>query len=148
MAVKFKYPFQKIVDLKETEKTQAEWMLSASLGKLAQEKLTLEELYMEKESTMESIYSSASLCCVSSLQQLQSYVSRLEHSIKKQLDDVQLAEDDVVRSQDHLSLKMKDEKVWLQARDKARERFRHEMQLLEQNELDEMATLRFAMAAR
>lgn len=37
--MRFHYTFQKVVDLKGNEKTQAEWMLSTALGELqAQEK--------------------------------------------------------------------------------------------------------------
>lgn len=148
MAIRFHYPFQKVVDLKESEKTQAEWMLSASLGKLQQETMMLQQLHAEKEQTLESILDAATTCCVSSLQHMQTYVSRLEHSIQKQVKDVQNAKTDVEHKQLHLTDKMKDEQVWQQARDRAKERFRYEMQLREQNELDEMATVRFSLSAR
>ncbi|MMZ70906.1 hypothetical protein D1872_340920 [compost metagenome] len=47
-----------------------------------------------------------------------------------------------------LTDKMLDEQVWLKAREKAKVRFQQELLLQEQNELDEMATVRFAMRAR
>lgn len=43
---------------------------------------------------------------------------------------------------------MLDEKVWMEAREKAKMHFQQEMLLREQNELDEMATVRFAVKAR
>ncbi|MNF18848.1 hypothetical protein D3C80_2231970 [compost metagenome] len=45
-----------------------------------------------------------------------------------------------------LSDKMKDEKVWLKAKDHAHERFQHALQLKEQNELDELASVRFMLS--
>jgi len=148
MAVRFHYPFQKVVDLKESEKTQAEWVLSASIGKLQQVTSVLHQLEVEKENALESIQEATMACCVSSLQSMQSYLSRIEQSIRHQLKDVQVAKTDVERNQLHLTDKMKDEQVWQQARERAKERFRYEMQIREQNELDEMATVRFSLSAR
>ncbi|WP_152392471.1 flagellar export protein FliJ [Paenibacillus guangzhouensis] len=148
MAVRFHYPFQKVVDLKESEKTQAEWVLSASIGKLQQVTSVLHQLESEKENALESIQEATVACCVSSLQSMQTYLSRIEQSIRNQLKDVQVAKTDVERNQLHLTDKMKDEQVWQQARERAKERFRYEMQLREQNELDEMATVRFSLSAR
>ncbi|WP_314586146.1 flagellar export protein FliJ [Paenibacillus terrigena] len=148
MAVRFHYPFQKVVDLKGSEKTQAEWVLSASIGKLQQVTSVLHQLEAEKESALDSIQEATMACCVSSLQSMQSYLSRIEQSIRNQLNDVQVAKTDVERNQLHLTDKMKDEQVWQQARERAKERFRYEMQLREQNELDEMATVRFSLSAR
>jgi len=148
MAVRFHYPFQKVVDLKGSEKTQAEWVLSASIGKLQQVTSVLHQLEAEKESALDSIQEATMACCVSSLQSMQSYLSRIEQSIRNQLNDVQVAKTDVERNQLHLTDKMKDEQVWQQARERAKERYRYEMQLREQNELDEMATVRFSLSAR
>jgi len=148
MAVRFHYPFQKVVDLKGSEKTQAEWVLSASIGKLQQVTSVLHQLEAEKESALDSIQEATMACCMSSLQSMQSYLSRIEQSIRNQLKDVQVAKTDVERNQLHLTDKMKDEQVWQQARERAKERFRYEMQLREQNELDEMATVRFSLSAR
>ncbi|MFD0616714.1 MULTISPECIES: flagellar export protein FliJ [Paenibacillus] len=148
MAVRFHYPFQKVVDLKGSEKTQAEWVLSASIGKLQQVTSVLHQLEAEKESALDSIQEATIACCVSSLQSMQSYLSRIEQSIRNQLKDVQVAKTDVERNQLHLTDKMKDEQVWQQARERAKERYRYEMQLREQNELDEMATVRFSLSAR
>lgn len=50
-----------------------------------------------------------------------------------------------MKKQDQLSTKVLDEKVWLKAKDKAETQFQQSMILREQNELDEMATVRFAM---
>jgi flagellar FliJ protein len=43
---------------------------------------------------------------------------------------------------------MVDEKVWLNARDRALERFRNDRLAKEQNELDEIAIVRAAAASR
>ena len=43
---------------------------------------------------------------------------------------------------------MMDEKIWLKTKEKALDAFLHGMRLKEQNELDEMATVRHMLAAR
>ena len=45
---KFRYAYQKIVDLKTSEKTQAEWLLSTAVGKLHTEEDSLNRLYQER----------------------------------------------------------------------------------------------------
>lgn len=149
MAVRFHYPFQKVVDLKESEKTQAEWMLSATIGKLQKEEHILSGLVAEKEKTLLAIQQASVACAsMSDIQQMQSYLGRLEARIQMQHRAIQTAKLDVKQKQEHLTVKMRDEKVWLQARDKAKERFQYEMLLREQNELDEIATVRFSFSAR
>ena len=45
---KFRYAYQKIADLKTSEKTQAEWLLSSAVGKLHTEEDSLNRLYQEE----------------------------------------------------------------------------------------------------
>ncbi|MBU5350953.1 flagellar export protein FliJ [Paenibacillus silvae] len=146
--MKFRYHFQKVVDLKSNEKTQAEWMLSSAIGKLQTEEEHLMQLINDRNSLMEIIQSSAESCAsASSLQELQRYAYHLDECISKKSSDVKHAQVNVQRNQTFLNGKVIDEKVWLGARDKAKIRFQQEMLLREQNDLDEMATVRFAAKA-
>lgn len=145
----FTYHFQKVVDLKSKEKTQAEWLLSSAIGKLQAEEMHLMELVQDRESMMEGISSfSLQTASVSSLQEMNRYVHYLDECISRKSNDVAHAEVNVKKNQDFLNDKMLDEKVWNQARDKAKMYYQQEMLLREQNELDEMATVRFAVKAR
>ncbi|GIP07885.1 MULTISPECIES: flagellar export protein FliJ [Paenibacillus] len=147
--MKFRYVYQKVLDLKSNEKTQAEWMLSAAVGELQSEQRSLEQLFEEQARTASAIQdemeNSASML---KLQELQRYMEYIEQSIARKLGDVKRAELNVEQKKSILNGKMLDEKVWLKAKEKAKEKFQHEMLLREQNELDEMATVRFAMRAR
>lgn len=147
--MKFRYVYQKVVDLKSNEKTQAEWMLSAAIGELQTEQCSLEQLQEEKSRIhamiLNEMENSASMI---KLQELQRYMDYLEDSITRKIGDVRRAEVNVDHKKTILSGKMLDEKVWLKAKEKAKAKFQHEMLLREQNELDEMATVRFAMRAR
>lgn len=146
--MKFRYHFQKVVDLKSNEKTQAEWMLSTAIGKLQTEEKHLLQLLNDKKELIDVIQSATeSRASVSSLQEMQRYVHHLDECISRKSSDVRHAEVNVQRNQTFLNGKMMDEKVWLGARDKAKIKFQQEMLLREQNDLDEMATVRFAAKA-
>lgn len=145
---KFVYAYQKIVDLKSSEKTQAEWLLSAAFGKLQSEEMTLENLMQERES-WSSRLQEASLTAVplSELMIMQHYVDFIDASIASKRIDVNKARQHVDDSRSVLSDKMMDEKVWQKSKERAFDRFRTMLQLKEQNEMDELATVRFMTSA-
>ncbi|OZB97800.1 flagellar export protein FliJ [Paenibacillus sp. XY044] len=147
--MRFQYAFQKIVDLKSNERTQAEWMLSSAIGKLQAEEKSLGELLDIRENMAKQLQEAAGQCVpVSMIQEIQAYVEYLDQCIRMKHVEVNRANMKVQMQQNHLSTKMLDENVWLKARDKAKTAFQQQALLHEQNELDEMATVRFAMSAR
>ena len=144
----FKYSFQKIVDLKTSEKTQAEWVLSSALSVLSAEEQSLEELHNTRlEWEKRQLEASQSGVPLGELQMIQQYLDHLLSLIEEKAEDVRKAQIKVDQCRNKLADRMKDEKVWLKAKDHALERFRYTNQLKEQNELDEMATVRFMMPA-
>ncbi|GIO66825.1 flagellar export protein FliJ [Paenibacillus sp. JTLBN-2024] len=147
--MKFQYAFQKIVDLKTNEKTQAEWMLSSAIGRLQEEKKSLEELLESRERMAKQLQEAAERRApVAKIREFQMYADHLQQCIAKKYSDVERADSNVQMKKHQLTRKMLDEQVWLKARDKAKSSFQQTMLLREQNELDEMATVRFAMRAR
>ncbi|WP_339184049.1 flagellar export protein FliJ [Paenibacillus sp. FSL R5-0701] len=146
--MKFRYHFQKVVDLKSNEKTQAEWMLSTAIGKLQTEEEHLIQLLNDRNNLVGIIQSATeNTASINSLQEMQRYVHHLDECISRKNNDVKHAQVNVQRNQTFLNGKMVDEKVWLGARDKAKIKFQQDMLLREQNDLDEMATVRFAAKA-
>ncbi|OKP79020.1 MULTISPECIES: flagellar export protein FliJ [Paenibacillus] len=144
--MRFHYTFQKVVDLKANEKTQAEWLLSSALGELQAQEKSLEDLIQQRRELMQSLQQAAEQKTpLSKLREMQDYVDYLDHCIARKHSDISRAHVEVQHKQDHLSTKVLDEKVWLKAKDKAQTAFQQNMTLREQNELDEMATVRFAM---
>lgn len=140
----FRYSFQKVVDLKSSEKTQAEWTLSSAIGALAEEELSLELLRAKQREWEGKLHEATRIAVpLSELQVIQHYLDHLVACITSKLKDVLHAQKAVEQSRLKLSDKMKDEKVWLKAKDHARDRFQHAMQIKEQNELDELASVRF-----
>ncbi|MBW7453715.1 flagellar export protein FliJ [Paenibacillus sepulcri] len=145
----FHYAYQKIVDLKASEKTQAEWLLSAAIGKLQAEEMTLGQLFQERASWSERLHdASKAAVALSELLLMQQYVDYVDACIARKQMDVKQAQRQVDDSRTVLSGKMMDEKVWQKSKERALDRFRSVIQTKEQNELDEMATVRFIAAAR
>ncbi|MCP3772799.1 flagellar export protein FliJ [Paenibacillus sp. MZ04-78.2] len=142
--MRFRYTFQKIVDLKTNEKTQAEWMLSEAIGKMHAEESSLAELEKAKCEMQEELHKSSSqVTTVSNLLMLQSYVNHIDGRIQLKHRDVQEAKTIVQLKQDDLTGKMLEEKVWTKAKERAFQHFSSEALKKEQNQLDEMATNRF-----
>ncbi|WP_372633821.1 flagellar export protein FliJ [Cohnella sp.] len=145
----FRYPLQKIVDLKGSEKSMAEWEYAASLGQLRTEEERLRKLYEERRGLEEGILSTAKRPTpLTELMETERYIQVVDERIRRQHEGVRSAEDQVRKRQGLLTDKMVDEKVWLNARDRALERFRRDRLAKEQNELDEIAIVRAASSSR
>lgn len=141
----FRYALQKIVDLKGNEKTQAEWLLSKAVFRLREEQDSLGRLESEKEMWLNGIHASQSQT-VSDLQTAQEYVSHLNRRILNKHLDVNNASQQVASSQDRLTGKMKDEKIWSNAKERAMHQFTERMRKQEQEALDELAVMRHGSA--
>lgn len=127
----------------------AEWEYAASLGKLRQEEEQLNKLHEERRELEASLQAtSARPTPMTELLSVQRYIDIVDVRIRRQDEGVRSAEQAVRKRQSHLTDKMVDEKVWLNARDRALDRFRSERLAKEQNELDEIAIVRAAAASR
>lgn len=148
MFLRFRYPLQKIVDLKGSEKSMAEWEYAASLGRLRSEEEQLDQLRQERGAyERELTERSSKPTALAELHLLQDYISFLDDRIRQQRQGVRAAEEHVQQRQVFLTDKMVDEKVWQNARSKSLQKYRQEALIREQNELDEIA-LRRASARR
>lgn len=141
--MRFNYSFQKIVDLKSNEKTQAEWVLSGAIGRLREEEESLTTLFSEKSHVESELCSAARQTTASELMSYQYYLEHLNHRIQHKTADVRHAEKNVVEKRSILSSKMVEEKVWDQARYRAYMLHQYMELKKEQDVLDEMATMRF-----
>lgn len=142
--MRFRYHLQKIVDLKSNEKAQAEWILADALSRLKLEERTLTELYKTRESIEDMISSAAkSRISAAELMMLQEYIQYIDSLIEKKQRTVDEARRDVAEKTDHLTAKMKDEKIWLKARERSLQAFKAAFIRKEQAVLDEIASVRF-----
>lgn len=142
--MKFRYPLQKVVDLKNNERSQAEWMLSQALGTLQIEESSLDKLHSEKQVLINNLSeASKNSAKISELQVFQEYLSYIEQQISTKHQDVQNAQTYVNTKQEDLSIKILDEKVWEKAKEKAYSKFQFTSLQKEQQQLDELATMRY-----
>jgi flagellar FliJ protein len=147
--VKFKYVYQKIVDLKQNQKTMAQWSLAAAMVKLAEEEATLTRLHSNRERCLEEIKErGAQSVTISELTSLQAYADYLEDQIRQKNQDVEHAQQNVRHSQSHLTNRLTDEKIWLRLREQAKDAFIRNELHKEQQFLDEIACNRFAAPTR
>ncbi|MCZ8512370.1 flagellar export protein FliJ [Paenibacillus filicis] len=142
--MRFHYAFQKIVDLKSNEKTQAEWMLTQAMVKVREEESSLHHLQSAKEEVqMELQQKSGSTTTISELKLFQSFVDHYDVQIHLKSKDLEQAKSTARSKQEDLNGKLLQEKVWTKAKDKAYQRFSAGLLKHEQNQLDEMATNRY-----
>jgi flagellar FliJ protein len=141
--MRFVYPFQQIVDLKTNEKKQAESELSEAINNLNVVELEMNELKKTQWHQKQDLHELASEgVSVAHLLQKQQYIDFLEDRIQQSLKRMSLAEQAVEDTRKMLTDRMVDEKVWLQTKEKAKVAFQTSMLQIEQNQLDEMATMR------
>lgn len=141
--MRFRYAFQKIVDLKTNEKMQAEWILSQAVGQLTREEACLSDLRSRKEELRQHVCEAAARrATISELLLMQQYMDHIDQQIDLKNKDVLAARRNVSERQEQLSEKMLQEKVWSKAREKAFEKFSARVRKREQDELDEMAAIR------
>ncbi|UKS29887.1 flagellar export protein FliJ [Paenibacillus sp. HWE-109] len=140
----FRYSFQQIVNLKNNERTQAEWILSEAMGQLRTEETNLYGLFEQKENLQNEMADESShSVSISKMMMMQSYMNHVDQQIARKHQDVQQAQHIVHKKREHLSERMVDEKVWSKAREKAFNQFQAFVAKKEQDTLDEMATNRF-----
>lgn len=141
--MKFRFPLQKIVDLKGNEKTQAEWLLSQALSKLRDEEQFLQGLNDEISRQHERLSrSSENPIPIVDIQFIQAYIIHLKKQIEHKRVDVQNAQVNVQGKQSKLMDRSVDEKVWIKAREKALNLFTATSLKKDQQDMDEMASNR------
>ncbi|MCR8642191.1 flagellar export protein FliJ [Paenibacillus sp. N1-5-1-14] len=140
----FRYTFQGILDLKESERNQAERELSQSIGQLQLEESSLKELLDNRLQIIAQMNQASSKSIpIGQMVQMQQYVDHLDNRIKLKNQDVRVAQRRVSQDQEQLTHCMVDEKVWIKAREKALQLYTSTQLKKEQNLLDEMAASRF-----
>lgn len=142
--MRFRYHLQKIVDLKSSEKEQAEWVLSDAMSRLKLEEQSLEQLYETRRKVEQTVSEAiASRTSAAELSMLQDYLQHIDHLIDNRREAVQQVKQEVAVKSEQLVNKMKDEKKWLKVRERSYAAFRAEFFRQEQIVLDEIAAVRF-----
>lgn len=141
--MRFKYPYAQIVRLKETERTQSEWILSNALGHLMREEESMGQLQVTKRQLENQLLTvAAQQGPIAELMHQHEYITHIDGLIKHKQDDIHTAKQDVNQKQNQLSDKMMQEKMWNNIKQKAWDEHRLNEQRKEQAEIDEIAASR------
>ncbi|MED4750124.1 flagellar export protein FliJ [Brevibacillus choshinensis] len=140
MAV-FQFHLQKVLDLKEKEKEQAEWAFGKSVQRKNEEEWKLYRLH-EHHDEMSLLLQDAQtqMCSAAQLIQISQYKQSVERSIKSQKHTLHGCEQDVERCQSRLTERMKESQLWQRLRERSHTQFMDMEKVREQKELDEIGT--------
>lgn len=144
----FQFHLQKILDLKEKEKEQAEWAFGKSVQKKNEEESKLYQLTELRNDVTESLYSLQSETrSVSDLMQVVRYQQSVDRMIDSQRRTVTGCEQEIERCQTRLTFHMTESKLWNRLKEKAKENFDENTKQREQKELDEIGINRYLRRA-
>ncbi|RKD24201.1 flagellar export protein FliJ [Ammoniphilus oxalaticus] len=139
----FIFPLQKVLDVKEKEKQQAQQELGFSLKKQLDIEENMNALAQRRaslESRMLQVNQGFRAC---ELLDQQRYLTFLDEKMDRLQNNLRQTVKEVEIKQTVLSEKSVDEKVWQNWKQELRERHQQAVRKQEQDELDEIATIRF-----
>ncbi|MEJ8546487.1 flagellar export protein FliJ [Brevibacillus borstelensis] len=137
----FQFHLQKVLDVKEKEKEQAEWAFGKSIQRKNEEEWKLGQLHELHEEATGMLHSAqAQTVSVAHLMEITRYRQSVERSISNQKLTVYGCEQEMERCQQHLTERMKETQLWHKLREKAHRQFLEAEKQREQKELDEIGT--------
>lgn len=139
----FIYSFQKILDMKEKEKEQAEISYSKSMQALHREQKRLSDLVKNKQQVEERMVRKEENISLAELKTNYEYVGHLQRMIVQANETKVQAEKDVETKQGILSERAMDQKIWEKLKEHSFEKYKERMLQIEQKELDEIAVARY-----
>ncbi len=140
----FRFHLQKILDLKEKEKEQAEWAFGASLEKKREEEAKLTHLTEHHEAVTRSLYIlQQETCSAAQLLEVTRYRQAVDRAIINQQQKLYGCDQEVERCQKRLASRVQESQLWQRLRDKAAEHFEQAEKLREQKEMDEIGINRY-----
>lgn len=144
---KFHYSFQKILDLKENEKEFAQVQMAEAIKKQEESLRKSSEIY-QKINEVENLKKQKQQDGVNifELRMLEMYIDQLKEQLLSAEHELAQTENNVLRTQSHLRVKVQEEKTWLNLKNQKQSQFDEKVRLSEQSFFDEMATTRFYRA--
>lgn len=140
----FRYQLQKILELKEKEKEQAEWAFGKTMQKKNEEEAKLYRLTERREELTHFLYAVQTECCsAAQLIDLTRYRQAVDKAIETQLHTLHGCEEEVERAKLRLTHKMQESQLWSRHRERAKEMYDEEAKKREQKELDEIGISRY-----
>lgn len=138
------FSHQKILDLKEKEREQAQYDYGSALHLLKLEEEGLEMLILERERVSSILEGNGNkIISVAHIMDIQNYLSHLDDLIKKKTDTKAQAVYDAELALGNLTGKRREEKIWTALKDKTILRYHKKQEKSEQKQMDEIATAAF-----
>ncbi|WLR61838.1 flagellar export protein FliJ [Guptibacillus hwajinpoensis] len=145
----FQFPFQRILDVKENEKSQAQLDMAESLKAQVDIERSMRDLEKAVLSTRQRLEERQQEgVSIIDLLKEEEHISYLEGQLKQKRNQLIQVEHQVSEQQDTLASKVREEKTWQSIKETRKEEFYHDMKMIEQNELDDLNTVRAYMLAR
>ncbi|MFK3961011.1 flagellar export protein FliJ [Pseudalkalibacillus hwajinpoensis] len=146
---RFQFPFQRILDVKENEKSQAQLEMAESLKvqvDLERSVSSLEQQIYAMRLRLEQRQLDG--LSITDLLKEEEHIAYLERQLQQKKNELMQAENQVSEQKDTLASKVKEEKTWQSIKETRKEEFQRDMQILEQNELDDLTTVRAYLLTR
>ena len=137
----FTFHLQKVLDLKEKEREQAEWAYGRSVQRKTEEEGKLLELFERSDDMARMLVKvQEQPCKASQLSMISQYRQAVERSIHHQQQTVLGMEQEVERCQMRLRERMRESKLWQRMRERSLALYLEAEKAREQKELDEIGT--------
>jgi flagellar export protein FliJ len=136
----FRFAYNHILNLKEKEKDQAfsEYgRMASQRDKMAEQ---LQSIIGERDERQHQLSETATAL---EIQQQSLYIDHLNQKVADATADLIKMEEELRQKQNQLMEKQQDERIWTQLQDKFYQAYKQKEEKLEQDLLDEMATIRF-----
>jgi len=135
----FSFHLQKILDLKEKEKEQAQWELGKSVQKKNEEEAKLTDMSMRHAAVSASLIDIQSQrCSVASLMEITQYKQSIERAMNRQQQTIQGCVQEMENCKSRLTQRMQESQLWQRLKDRSKELFDEAQKQREQKELDEI----------
>lgn len=138
----FRFPYEHILSIKEKEKDHAFSELGLSLKVKETVLNEMNKLIQEKDECLERWRQSTEVTYISLIQQRNEYLGFIDIKIASIEEKLHQIDQEIQRKKEEYLSKQKDEKTWHHLREKSFTEYVEQQKKVEQNLLDEMATIR------
>ncbi|USG67927.1 flagellar export protein FliJ [Brevibacillus ruminantium] len=137
----FQFHLQKVLDVKEKEKEQAEWAFGKSVQRKNEEEWKLGQLQgLHEEATGMLHAVQTETVSIARLMEITQYKEAVERSITRQKVTLYGCEQEMEKCKLRLTEQMKETQLWQKLREKAHWQYTEDAKLREQKEMDEIGT--------
>lgn len=138
----FHFPYKHILNIKEKEKEQAYSEFGQSLRKKEMVMNELHYLVEERDGCIKRWEQAQVTTVIAMIQQRNDYLDHLNRKIAKVEKQLLIIDEEIALKKEEFLEKKKDEKTWHYLRDKSFDEYMQKQKKIEQDFLDEMATVR------